>query len=273
MFLTPAHYLEQFGRIEFRVGEYDVRGPVAVRRYRNADHTDPVSAAGPGIAKGLKIVQHLRDRYKRITGKTLMKSEFTIPSASKSDWFPALPLSMELNSIARTFNGKGSPHDISIGLAAAVATKVADLDTIDDFIDKFIGLDCNGFVGGYSKARGLMGSDGHLGPNSAPNVFAHRGAARNSWGEIQPHDVLLTPGSDEHIRIVNAFQPSALDVCESAKSLKGLSRRYYVLLDTSFGRTEVQGMGATKAMMYKFSRQTLGGGWSNHWALICGVGF
>jgi hypothetical protein len=51
-----------------------------------------------------------------------------------------------------------------------------------------------------------------------------------------------------------------------------LSRRSYVLADSSVGKTEVVGRGSAEARMYKLMRQTLAGGWSDHWVLICGVG-
>lgn len=69
---------------------------------------------------------------------------------------PRAPLSFTLDGrmfhrgdIQRVFSGKGSPAQIRTTLWLATRLSRATPDTIRDYCDKFVGLDCNGFVGNY----------------------------------------------------------------------------------------------------------------------------
>ncbi|MBL8176853.1 MAG: hypothetical protein JNK48_19420 [Bryobacterales bacterium] len=273
--LLPSTYLESFSKIYASQTPSGVQGPFPIHRYRNASHDadeKPDTSAAPGIALKNKIITALRDRYTKITGNPQSGDWIVIPPDKAKDWFPGLELKICKPWIVQAFSGKGRPFTIDLALSAGFCTGLITASTVHDICEECIGLDCNGYVGGYAKTRGLTGSDDHLGPSSPPSIFASRGTPRNTWNEIRPHDVLLTPGSPEHVRIVQARYDTYLDVCESASSLRGLSRRAYFRIDESFGNTMVNGFKG-KARMYKLTRQTLAGGWSDHWVLACGVGF
>jgi hypothetical protein len=270
--LTPKEYLDKFSRIYAFCSPYGIVGPYAIHRYRNLSHAaDKVeTSAAEGMEMKDKIVSALRGRYKLITGSTQSGDWIVVPESKAKDWYPGIGLNIYKPWIVSVFAGKGRPDTISKIITYGLATGVMTLPTMSDTCE-IIGLDCNGFVGGYAKERGLTGEDGHLGPNSAPSIFASRGLPRDSWNEIQPHDVLLTPGSPQHIRIVQAKYSDVLEVCESASSLKGLSWRQYRYVRDSYGSTQVQGRSGS-ARMFELSRSTLAGGTSKHWVLACRVG-
>jgi len=273
--LLPCTYLESFAKINASQTPWGSQGPFPIHRYRNASHDPdkkPDTSAAAGLELKNKIIGALRDRYKKITGSTQSGDWIVVPEAKAKDWFPGLGPKICKPWIAQAFNGKGRPFTIDLALSAGLCTGHITLSNINTICEECIGLDCNGFVGGYAKMRELTGPDGHLGFDSAPSAFASRGTPRNTWNEIRAHDVLLTPGSPEHVRIVQARYDTYLDVCESASSLQGLSRRAYFLMDESFGNTQVNGFHG-KARMYLLRRSTLTGSWSDHWVLACGVGF
>jgi len=273
--LLPSTYLESFSKIYASQTPWGILGPFPISRYRNASHDadeKPDTSADMGIALQKKIITALRDRYAKVMGKTQSGDWIVIPEDRKKDWFPGLGLQICKPWIVQAFNGKGRPFTIDLALSAGFCTGLISKSSVDTVCEECVGLDCNGFVGGYAKTRELTGPDNHLGPSSPPSVFAARGVARNSWVEIRAHDVLLTPGSPEHVRIVQGRYDVYLDVCESSSSLRGLSRRAYFLIEESYGNTMVKGF-AGKARMYKLRRSTLAGGWSDHWVLACGVGF
>lgn len=54
-----------------------------------------------------------------------------------------------LRRVVNPFWGKGSPEDCQIALELAVITARTGIDGVQDYANKHIGLDCNGFVGNY----------------------------------------------------------------------------------------------------------------------------
>jgi hypothetical protein len=54
-----------------------------------------------------------------------------------------------LRRVVNPFWGKGSPEDCQIALEVAVLTGRTGIDRVQDYANKHIGLDCNGFVGNY----------------------------------------------------------------------------------------------------------------------------
>ncbi|MCW5966120.1 MAG: hypothetical protein KIT83_18930, partial [Bryobacterales bacterium] len=136
-----------------------------------------------------------------------------------------------------------------------------------------IGLDCNGFVGNFTKQRGMMAADGHFGPNTEPNVFAARGLKRDKIEDIQIRDVFLWPGSSQHIAIVDWVW--GLDnwfyVTESASSLGGLDSRWYQFTGkSSYGNTMVKGGG--NGTMFEVRRPNSNGSYYKAWILPCRIG-
>src|SRR6266513_6451158 len=54
-----------------------------------------------------------------------------------------------LRRVVNPYWGKGSPEDCQITLEVAVILGVTSIDRVQDYANKHIGLDCNGFVGNY----------------------------------------------------------------------------------------------------------------------------
>src|SRR5688500_4815938 len=54
-----------------------------------------------------------------------------------------------LRRVVNPYYGKGSPEDCQITLELAVLLGRTSIDRVQDYANKHIGLDCNGFVGNY----------------------------------------------------------------------------------------------------------------------------
>ncbi len=270
--LTPKDYYDRFFKISAFAEPYGMIGPFSVHRYRNLSHSSGKveTSAYEGMRLKDKIIGALRSRYKKITGKHQNGDLIVIPEASAADWFQGIGLVIQKTAIVAAFAGKGRPATISNAITCGLSTGVMNLDTIYGDLE-LMGLDCNGFVGGYAFERGVTGADGHLGPSTEPSTFAARGIARETWDDVRAHDILLTPGSPQHIRIVHAKYADTIEVCESASSLKGLSWRQYRVVGDAYGDTQVQGRKG-EARMFKLRRSTQSGGTSDHWVLISRVG-
>lgn len=242
-------------------------GPIAISKYRMYG----VNTAKKATPMKDAIIGSLRGRYKKIMGKTQSGGDIVIPENRKSDWYPNLPLVLNKTSIVRAFNGKGSPEDFELALAAAIATKKVSptLVELQTLADECMGLDCNGFVGNYTRMLGWMNADGHYGPNTASSRYAARGLVRNSPDEVQPRDVLIWD-SPRHIAIVHSVAWNALLVCESASSLGGLNTRWYWSTGkTKTGETGVSG--CSKGTMIEFERPKSGGGYQKKYLLVCKI--
>jgi len=251
-------------------------GPVRVSKYRNNSHGDPDTSAKAGLALKDKIIGALRSRYKKVIGKTQSGDWIDIPAEKQPEWFEGLRFRpIQKSAIVRAFVGKGSLEDIQLALDAGIATDKIDTDlvSIQKVCDDCIGLDCNGFVGNYFKQLGMVGSDGHYNANTDPSTFAARGIKRTAVAEVVKDDVLLWPGSPQHIAVVDYVWGfgNMFSVTESASSLGGLHTRWYQFTGkTSYGDSQVKGGG--KGTMFEVQRPTASGGYSRKWVLICKVG-
>ena len=96
-----------------------------------------------------------------------------------------------------SFYGKGSPEMLwsTIHLLSywrgwqRYVDGVATIAPVDDIVDKYLGMDCNGFVGNYLKAKY---SDFRLGSRTPEeDYFYNRASVRNDVEEVQPDDVVL----------------------------------------------------------------------------------
>lgn len=244
-------------------------GPVTVNKYRMYG----VNTASKSTPMKNAIISALRGRYKRIMGKTQSGNDIVIPSQYKADWYPNLPLIVNKTSIVRAFNGKSSPADIELALTAAIATKKVEpeIGALQKLADECMGLDCNGFVGNYTRRLGWMNADGHYGPNTPTPRYASRGLVRESPEEVQPRDVLIWD-SPRHIAIVHAVSHpgSFLLVTESASSLGGLDTRWYQFTGkTKKGSTGVSGR--SQGTMIQFARPKQNGGIQYKYLLVCKI--
>jgi len=126
------------------------------------------------------------------------------------------------------FWGKAAPDDVAHALRIVEDVAVnnldypglkpfhgilADNDRIAKVCEKYIGVDCNGFVGNYAVENSLPGG----GPNTLPNDWSNVGPV-NKWrstvAEIQPLDVLIWPDG-AHIAIIDSVKNGQFAVCQS----------------------------------------------------------
>lgn len=104
--------------------------------------------------------------------------------------------------IAKCYMGKGTVEDLQMVLRLVSRY---GLDTkhggLQGYADKNLGLDCNGFVGNYTKRRGLT-----LGPSSDIETFRDKGTARAAISDVRDHDVIVwkhkSEGGYGHIAII-----------------------------------------------------------------------
>lgn len=251
-------------------------GPIKIHKYRNTSHSDVDTSADAGLDLKNKIIGALRDRYKKITGSIQKGEIISIDSTKQSEWFEGLRnRDIDKTAIVRAFSGKGSLQDIELALDAGLATGKIKPNLIDiqKVCDVGIGLDCNGFVGNFTKYQGMMAADGHYGPNSEPKVFAARGVKRDKMEDIRVKDVFLWPGSSQHIAIVSYVwgMDGWFYVTESAASLGGLNTRWYQFTGkSSYGDTMVKGGG--NGRMFEVRRPTKSGSFYKAWILPCKLG-
>jgi hypothetical protein len=266
--LTPDDLCLKYWWTCFGVDEHGGNiGPVSINKYRLAS-----SNAEKGTAMKNAIINALRSRYKKITGKAQSGDVIEIPPQAVGDWYPNLPRIMDRTGIVRAFNGKGSLEDASLALTAAIATKkvAAERDALQKMADECLGLDCNGFVGNYLKLLGISRPDGHYGPTTPISYYASRGLERKTIDCIKPLDVIIWPDL-KHIAIIDSIiWPDLLWVTESASSLGGLDTRQYELTGkTKTGSTTASGK--SKVTLVEMLRPTGKGGTKKTHLLVCKV--
>ncbi len=264
--ITPHELLQEYWGQCYATTTGIKIGPVTVNKYRMYGYNTSTYATPMKNA----VIGALRSRYKKIMGKDQIGETIVIPNHLKDDWYPSLPLVMDRTAIVRGFNGKGSPEDIELTLTAAIATKKVDPDltSLQKMADRCMGLDCNGFVGNYTRRLGMMKADGHYGPNTPTSRYASSGLMRESPEQVQPRDVLIWD-SPRHIAIVHSLSKPGdwLLVTESASSLGGLDTRWYKFTGkTKSGATGVSGR--SKGVRLQFARPNKYGGYQEKYLLV-----
>lgn len=103
--------------------------------------------------------------------------------------------------------GKGSPEEIATALHLISRYKLYDpkfasdpAAGVRDYCDKYLGLDCNGFVGNYARA---------IGKNKVPNTliqqYAPVEARRKRIEDVQANDVLVWTDFS-HIAVIHSVE-------------------------------------------------------------------
>jgi hypothetical protein len=105
-------------------------------------------------------------------------------------------------------SGKGSPDEIAAALHLVSRYKLYDprfaaspAAGVRDYCDKYIGLDCNGFVGNYARALGKAKV-----PNTEIVHYASTGDRRTRIEKIEPNDVLVWPDFG-HLAVIHSIEP------------------------------------------------------------------
>jgi hypothetical protein len=101
--------------------------------------------------------------------------------------------------------GKGSPEEIAVALHLVAKYKMYDkkfhddlAQGVQDYCTRYIGLDCNGFVGNYAQAIGLSKR-----PSTDISTFSPPGARRSELGDVRANDVIVWPNYS-HITIIDS---------------------------------------------------------------------
>jgi hypothetical protein len=103
-------------------------------------------------------------------------------------------------------SGKGSPEEIAIALHLVAKFKLYDKKIaseaagIKDYCDKYIGLDCNGFVGNYARAIGRS-----KGPSTPIGAYDPKSILRTKLEDVQPDDVMVWPDHG-HITVIDSIE-------------------------------------------------------------------
>ena len=104
-------------------------------------------------------------------------------------------------------SGKGSPEEIAIALHLVSRYKLYDkiyatdpAAGVRDYCDRYIGLDCNGFVGNYARAIGKAKV-----PNTPIGSYAPDKARRTRIEDVQANDVLVWPDFG-HIAVIHSIE-------------------------------------------------------------------
>jgi hypothetical protein len=102
-------------------------------------------------------------------------------------------------------SGKGSPEEIADALHLVARYGLYDKKIADeaagvrDYCDRYIGLDCNGFVGNYARATGRA-----KGPSTPIPSFAPKHALRAKIEDVAADDVMVWPDYG-HITVIDSI--------------------------------------------------------------------
>jgi len=112
---------------------------------------------------------------------------------------------IDTESVHRTFVGKGSPPDIQLSLRLAIryGKVAADATSVQNYCDKYIGLDCSGFVSNYANAT--LGKRYDVMNNEAMSFRRSPPDRRSTMLSIQPLDALAW-AFDNHVAIIHSVK-------------------------------------------------------------------
>jgi hypothetical protein len=248
---TPSDYYAEYRQLTVRLVDGRILLGVDVHRYRNAQDVfdwhntdnDPSNDvdnmraeldAGPGWHTAWGALSAKIAQYGQQVGKDLFRLQFPLPT--KADPKPAVAVDefVFLSELAAAYIGKGTPERCAqaLRLAEAFGLVSGTLGAMQKYCDDYIGLDCNGFVGGYLKRRGCTVA----GPETPayPYAFVPPNWRLSKLEDVQSESVLIWK-TDGHVAIVDrvigpVYVPPKFDswvlrclVCEStgAQSRQG----------------------------------------------------
>lgn len=225
--MTPRQYLSHYHNIELTDARLGLNELVDVQKYHSGydDHR-----RAEFFALSTKLLP-LVGNVKHLPGN------FTIgrdPRIDADEQFHA-------QSLIRTYAGKASPNEIwdTLRLAWLCGRITPGATGIKDYVNKYVGTDCNGFVGNYlglsPEVKPRIWAQGS--PGFAPEVVTQgsispvatlltlgllRGplTARRAPGEIRSGDIVVTVVNDgpiyshEHIALVDRYDNGVLSLAE-----------------------------------------------------------
>ena len=190
--ITPRQFMSQYHQLNVTSDDGSQLTGLIVDHYRN-NNSKPETQhhTGPGKSKLELIRTGIRKLGKTQTDVTHYQGQ------------PVSDMAMR-----RTFAGKGAPREIAGTLAVAMRVGVIKPDgaglrgPTQLFCDRYIGLDCNGFVSNYALAADVT----RYGPSENAgirlfNIVANR---RQSIAAVRPFDVLIWTDNG-HIAVIDSF--------------------------------------------------------------------
>lgn len=218
-----------------------------VLQYSNLKYTN---AAGKSPSERLAFKDHLLGCFKARAGEagsgvtytkeggyTLSCSAYPVTEFSKA-------------SFMASFSGKASPDKlwkmiqlISYWRAYRVhVEKKTGVAVVAEIVDKYLGVDCNGFVGNFlrDKFAGVK-----VGPSTPESDFRTGGVYRTSPTELRAEDVIVF-GGFHHVaiidRVVSANSSEAgCIICESRSKAHGGPQLNYFPIKFSAGKFSMRG--------------------------------
>jgi hypothetical protein len=96
-------------------------------------------------------------------------------------------------SLREAFDGKGLPGDYEQALALAADLKDCEANKVglQTYADKYLGIDCSGFVNAYFQAKGKLHVDSLTRVSRTISDYAREGAPRLTLEEVEQDDCLI----------------------------------------------------------------------------------
>lgn len=243
----PNSYLWNFYGMEIRTAANGIQ-KITVSNYLSGktDHQ--------GDKKNVwtKLQNFIRFGKSAETGQAYQQGEWVVDPRLQ----PHGRVQYHWDSLLGPFNGKGTPEryirflhivDLWLTYGCKGSSRPAawkSVPTLQDFADKYMGVDCNSLVGGFFEtnyaATGWNTSVGWTG-----KLELKRGAKRQSIGEVKPLDVLVqyTSASKKHVAVIDDIwgvngSKAKIFMTQSAGSQGGLWSNVCTLEITADGRAK-----------------------------------
>lgn len=227
--MTPIQYEDVYHNLPIVLNDMKLTS-VDVHRYQNNDarlkENDYLGNKDALVKKDILIGQMAAEAKKMITqakAKEKGKPVAGAPAVSESDLFlnfrgvlsqltvPEILRQWRVRMMA-VFSGKGSPEEIQVALHLVAIYGLYDkkkfsgdpVAGIRDYCDKYIGLDCNGFVGNFAREAGT----GKV-PNTPIGSYAPKGKRRTKLEDVQANDILAWTDNG-HIAIIDKIEPMSV---------------------------------------------------------------
>ncbi|MGE5345678.1 MAG: hypothetical protein ACM3JH_06970 [Acidithiobacillales bacterium] len=182
--MTPEEYMNRYLHCPVWLSDDSVR-EVRIDQYLNhgeSSNSDAAWRAYESLIQGLA----------RLTRTRAFATRY-----EKDGW------TFETRLLRRAFVGKGSPSNIQDVYLAASFCGLVTMSNAQDYANRYLGTDCNGFVGNY------FGLD----PNTSISSYdSHPRNRRSRADEIQARDVVVfldSAGGHKHIALVHGVRSVA----------------------------------------------------------------
>lgn len=228
MYDSPSHLLNRYQTLYVSTLTGNAIGPFRVDHYQagSDDRTSPQ----------MREKEEIIGRLYQALGRNRNTYRYIDVPAEWAILFPEQRIDKQ--HITHALNGGGSPVEIENTLTAAVACGHlrAERTAIQQFLTRFVGLDCCGFVGNYFQGNNVRmgGSDDDPvpSPRTPPNGYTAWGSTVHRLEDIASNDILLfpiAPRSRRHIALIDYRVGNECMVCESHGGV-GPDRRIYHLI-------------------------------------------